>query len=217
MSVKNQRKKLPEADIKKTFERHGFFVSRETLEKFVVYERLLLKWQQAINLVGASTLDNVAERHFFDSAQIFKYVTDVNVTLADMGSGAGFPGMVLAMLGVSDVHLIESDVRKATFLREVARETGTKVVIHDDRVEACKINNIDVFTARALAPLKDLLKLTSILATPGHGFYCLFSKGLQVQEEITQAQKKWSFEHESFPSQTDMSGKIVRISKLESR
>lgn len=206
---------MPEQDIKKTFERHGFFVSRETLEKFVVYERLLLKWQQTINLVGVSTLDNVAERHFFDSAQLFKYIPDTNVTLADMGSGAGFPGMILAMLGVSDAHLIESDVRKATFLREVARETGTKVTIHDERVEACKINNIDVFTARALAPLKDLLSLTSALATPGHTFYCLFSKGLQVQEEIAKAQKKFTFEYELFQSLTDISGKIVEVSKLK--
>lgn len=192
-------------------ERHGFFVSRETLEKFGVYERLLLKWQKAINLVGPNTLDDIAERHFFDSAQLFRYIPDIDVRLADMGSGAGFPGLVLAMLGVKDVHLIESDIRKATFLREVSRETQTPVTIHDVRVEDCKIENVDVITARALAPLADLLGYAAKLATPGHPWYGLFAKGLQYREEVAKAEKKWSFETETFPSETDMAGKILRI------
>ena len=140
-----------------TFERHGFYVSRETLEKMNTYGHLLLKWQKTINLVGPTTLTDVPERHFFDSAQMFRYITNVDCKLADMGSGAGFPGMVLAMLGVKEVHLIESDIRKATFLREVSRETQTPVTIHDKRVEDCDIPNLDVITARALAPLSDLL------------------------------------------------------------
>lgn len=207
------RAKLP-SPLKSNFERHGFFVSRETLEKLEAYEALLRKWQKAINLVGPNTLDDVPERHFFDSAQIFRYIPDVDVRLADLGSGAGFPGMVLAMLGVKDVHLVESDIRKATFLREVSRETETPVTIHDVRIEDCKIENVDVISARALAPLTDLLGHAARLATPGHSFYCLFAKGLQYREEIEKAQKKWVFEPETFPSETDMSGKILRIKEF---
>lgn len=197
-----------------TFERHGFYVSRETAEKMNAYGQLLLKWQKAINLVGPTTLTDVPERHFFDSAQIFRYITNVDCKLADMGSGAGFPGMVLAILGVKDVHLIESDIRKATFLREVSRETQTPVTIHDKRVEDCDIPNLDVISARALAPLPDLLVHMDRLATRGHTVYGLFAKGLQHAEEIEKARKRWNFEVELFPSETDLSGKILRVTGL---
>ena len=201
--------------IKNAFEKRGFFLEQDAIEKLVIYDRLLSKWQKAINLVSAATIDDVVERHFYDSAQVFRYITDIHCTLADMGSGAGFPGMVLAILGVNEVHLIESDVRKATFLREVSRETGIKVNIHDMRVEDCSIPNIDVFTARALAPLRDLLAHTQKLATPGHPFYCLFSKGEQFQEEVEKAKKRFKFEIEAFSSETDTSGKILKINKIE--
>jgi 16S rRNA (guanine527-N7)-methyltransferase len=131
-----------------------------------------------------------------------------------MGSGAGFPGMVLAILGVKNVHLIESDVRKATFLREVSRETQTPVTVHDKRVEDCPIPNLDVITARALAPLTDLLVHMDKLTTKDHKVYGLFAKGLQHAEEVEKAQKRWNFEIELFPSETDLSGKILRITNL---
>ncbi len=207
---------MPEV-FKNTFERHGFYVSRETLEKFDVYGQLLLKWQKVINLVGPATLTDVPERHFFDSAQMFRYIPDVNAKLADLGSGAGFPGLVLAMLGVKDVHLVESDVRKATFLREVSRETKTPVTIHDVRIEDCDIPNLDVITARALAPLRDLLVHMDRLTTEGHPIYGLFAKGLQHQEEVDKAKKQWEFDLEAFPSETDLSGKILRIRNLKRR
>lgn len=197
-----------------TFERHGFYVSRETAEKMNAYGQLLLKWQKAINLVGPTTLTDVPERHFFDSAQMFRYITNVDCKLADMGSGAGFPGMVLAILGVKEVHLIESDIRKATFLREVSRETQTPVTIHDKRVEDCTIPGLDVISARALAPLPDLLVHMDRLATGGHPVYGLFAKGLQHAEEIEKAKKRWNFEVELFPSETDLSGKILRVTGL---
>lgn len=204
-------------NIQTCFERHGFVVSRETLEKLDIYQKLLLKWQKAINLVSPTTLDDLPERHFFDSAQMFRYVTDVDCRLVDMGSGAGFPGLVLALLGVKDVHLIESDVRKATFLREVSRETSTPVTIHDIRVEDCTIEQVDVVTARALAPLKDLLTHMGSLSTEGHPVYGLFAKGLQSGDEIDKARKQWDFEVEAFQSESDLSGKILRITNLKRR
>lgn len=187
------------------------------MEKLGVYQALLVKWQKAINLVSPTTIEDAPERHFFDSAQMFRYIPDVDIRLADMGSGAGFPGLVLALLGVREVHLIESDVRKATFLREVSRETSTPVTIHDRRVEDVKIENLDVITARALASLKDLLVHASSLGTDGHPFYCLFAKGLQHGEEVEKAQKQWSFGLDTYPSETDISGKILKITDLSKK
>lgn len=204
---------MPEI-FKNTFERHGFFVSRETLDKLETYNELLRKWQKAINLVGPTTIDDAAERHFFDSAQMFRYIPDIEVTLADLGSGAGFPGLVLAMLGVKNVHLVESDIRKATFLREVSRETSTPVTIHDKRIEDTVIPDLDVVTARALAPLQDLLGHIDRLRTPNRPIYAVLAKGLQHGEEIDKARQVWDFVLEVFPSESDMSGKILRIKDL---
>ena len=141
----------------------------------------------------------------------------VNVRLVDMGSGAGFPGLVLSLLGVAEVHLIESDVRKATFLREVSRETKAAAQVHDIRIEDFKADKIDVFTARALAPLKDLLSFMHRLSTPDHPSYGLFMKGMQYQEELDKAAKQWNFEVDLYPSQTDLASKIIKISNLSKK
>ena len=208
---------MPEETLDKVFQRYGFHVSRETLEQLGVYQTLLMKWQKAINLVGPTTLDAVAERHFFDSAQLFRFMPNVKVRLVDMGSGAGFPGLVLSLLGVAEVHLIESDVRKATFLREVSRETKAAAQVHDIRIEDFKVDKVDVFTARALAPLKDLLGFMHRLSTPDHPSYGLFMKGMQYQEELDKAAKQWNFEVELYPSQTDLASKIIKISNLSKK
>ena len=104
-------------------------VSRETLERLRIYEALLRKWQAKINLVGPATLDDAWRRHFLDSAQLFPLLPANAQVVVDLGSGAGFPGLVLAVMGVPTVHLIESDLRKAAFLREVARETATPAIV----------------------------------------------------------------------------------------
>jgi 16S rRNA (guanine527-N7)-methyltransferase len=196
------------------FEKYGLDVSRETREKFNIYSQLLLKWQKAINLVSETTLEDMAERHFLDSAQLIKYIPNKNIKLTDMGSGAGFPGMVLAMMGVTEVHLIESDMRKATFLREVSRETKTKIFMHDDRVEDASIENIDFITARALAPLNDLLSMMEHLSTSGHFVTGLMMKGEKTEDELLKAEKKWKFTLETYNSITDKSGKILKINNL---
>lgn len=196
------------------FARHGINVSRETLGTFERYAQLLRKWQNAINLVSDDTIEEMATRHFLDSAQLIKFLPNKNIVLVDMGSGAGFPGLVLAMLGVTNVHLIESDVRKATFLREVSRETKTNVFVHDDRVEVTNIKNIDVITARALAPLKDLLVMADKLMTPKYPTACLFLKGEKTEEELSKAQKKWNFTLETIKSITNDSGKVLKINNL---
>jgi len=211
--LKEKRSALPDF-INYPFAKHGLDVSRETREKFNRYSELLLKWQNTINLISDTTLEDMAERHFLDSAQLIKFIPDKQIKLVDMGSGAGFPGLVLAMLGITDVHLIESDVRKATFLREVSRETNTKVIVHDDRVEDVIIPNIDLITARALAPLRDLLAMAHKLSTPDHKFTCLFMKGEKTDEELEKAQKRWGFDVETHQSITDVTGKVLNINNL---
>jgi len=211
--LKEKRNALPDF-INYPFAKHGLDVSREAREKFNRYSELLLKWQNTINLISDTTLEDMAERHFLDSAQLIKYIPNKEIKLVDMGSGAGFPGLVLAILGVSEVHLIESDVRKATFLREVSRETNTKVTVHDDRVEDTSIADIDLITARALAPLRDLLTMAEKLSSSGHKFSCLFMKGEKTDEELEKAQKRWGFTVETHQSITDDTGKILNINNL---
>lgn len=197
------------------FEQYGLDVSRETREKFNRYEELLLKWQKTVNLVSDTTLEDLAMRHFLDSAQLIKFIPDRQIKLADMGSGAGFPGLILAMMGVADVHLIESDVRKATFLREVSRETNTKVTVHDDRVEDISIAGLDMITARALAPLTDLFVMVIKLSTPDKEVTCLFMKGEKTNEELEKAKKRWNFTVEISQSITDGTGKILKINNID--
>lgn len=208
---------MPDASLDQAFSSHGISVSRETLDKMAIYKSLLLKWQKAINLVSAETLDQVNERHFIDSAQVFNIIDNKDVTLADMGSGAGFPGLILAMMGIKDVHLIESDVRKATFMREVSRETNTPVTIHDIRLEECKIANIDVFTARAFSSLKNLLSHSLSLSTPRHDFYAVFLKGKTYIEERDEAEKLFKFNIIEHKSLTEDSARLLKISTVESK
>lgn len=210
--LKEKRNVLPDF-IDYPFAKYEIDVSRETREKFNHYAELLLKWQKTINLVSETTLEDLAERHFLDSAQLIKYIPEKQIKLADMGSGAGFPGLVLAMLGVADVHLIESDVRKATFLREVSRETNTKITVHDDRVEDTIIPDIDLITARALAPLRELLVMAQKLSAPA----CLFLKGEKTAGEIEKAQKRYNFNIETHQSITDKTGKILYINNLDQK
>lgn len=200
----------------KRFDAESFWVatgvSRETLERLTVYESLLRKWQKTINLVGPKTLDDAWSRHFLDSAQLHPLCPESVRVLVDLGSGAGFPGLVLAIMGVPEVHLIESDVRKGAFLREVARATGAPVTVHSKRIEAVQGLQADVLTARALAPLTDLLAWGArFLAIDG---VALFLKGQNVDDELTETTKYWKMRSERITSVTDPSGSILRLSGI---
>ena len=184
-------------------------ISPDMLERFRKYHRLLERWQTAINLVSGRTLHDIWGRHFLDSAQLVRAVPDDARSLLDIGSGAGFPGMVLALLGAGDVHLVEADGRKCQFLREVARETGTAVTIHDCRVEHLPVRPFDVVTARACAPLAQLVGLARPFLR-SHST-CLFSKGRRAEEEVTAARRRWTMRCTLLPSITDRSGKLVRL------
>lgn len=178
------------------------------------YAALLRRWQGSINLVGPKTLDDVWTRHFGDSGQVLDFLPNEPLRVVDFGTGAGFPGMVLAMLRADlDVHLVESDQRKCAFLRTVARETATNVTIHNDRVENLPPLEAQVVTARALAPLDKLLGYAQPHLT-ADGF-CIFLKGQNVDAELTDATKCWNFEVESHVSETDRDARVLVFKGLQ--
>jgi 16S rRNA (guanine527-N7)-methyltransferase len=188
-------------------------VSRETLGRFETYAARLVKWQRAINLVGPKTLDDIWRRHFLDSAQLWALIPAGSQILVDLGSGAGFPGLVLALLGFPEVHLVESDQRKAVFLRETARELGLSAQIHAARIETIPAIEVDVVTARALAPLSDLLDLAGPYLGKRQGC-ALFLKGAEAERELTQARKKRNMRVDRFPSLTDPRGSVLRLREI---
>lgn len=204
----------------------AFSVSRETLERLKTYEALLQKWQKTINLVAPSTLNQIWHRHFADSAQILAIAPPKPQNWVDLGSGAGFPGLVIAILLAENgaaaqkrVTLVESDSRKAAFLREVARAVALPVDIVAQRIEVAstriRVATVDVVSARALAPLDKLLELTQPLMQPATT--ALFLKGRDVSREVQDAEIKWKFEIELTQSLTDPDARIVRITNLSRR
>lgn len=187
-------------------------VSRETLDRLAVYLELLQRWQRRINLVGAATLADPWRRHILDSGQLWRFWPSGARVLADLGSGAGLPGLVLAILGAPVTHLIESDRRKAAFLREAARACGVGVTVHASRIEDVPSLQADVITARALAPLPVLLELAERHAKPGT--MCLFLKGRTAANELTAARETWTMNLAREPSLSDPEGQIVIISEM---
>jgi len=188
-------------------------VSRETLARLDAFVALLRKWNRRINLVSRASLEDVWRRHVLDSSQLMAFLPPAPAgrprVLLDLGSGAGLPGLVLAILGAGEVHLVESDGRKAAFLREAARVAEADVRIHACRIEAVTPFPVDVVTARALAPLLRLLSLAAPFLGPDtHG---LFLKGAGVEGELEAARSAWDFSMESHPSCTYCSGNILVI------
>ena len=185
-------------------------VSRETLDRLQIYADLLARWNRAINLVGPATLSDLWRRHMLDSAQLIPLLpTRDLLTLADLGSGAGFPGLVLALCDVGEVHLIESDQKKTTFLREVLRETSAAATIHCERIESISDLQVDVVTARALAPLADLVAYAAPLMKPDG--LCLFLKGQGIADELTRLPKALQDKCDRIPSRSDLSGCVLRL------
>ncbi|MBF0375421.1 MAG: 16S rRNA (guanine(527)-N(7))-methyltransferase RsmG [Alphaproteobacteria bacterium] len=187
-------------------------VSRETLGRLEAYAALLVKWQARINLVGPATLPDLWRRHMLDSAQLFPLLPGGG-PIVDLGSGAGFPGLVLAALGAADVHLIESDSRKCAFLREAARVMGVSVTVHNGRIESAPGFPAAAVTARALAPLARLLDWAERFVAPGTR--CLFLKGQGFEDELTEARKAWSITFEGVASRSDPSGIILLLNEVK--
>jgi 16S rRNA (guanine527-N7)-methyltransferase len=192
-----------------------FPVSRETLARLDAYLTLLEEWSMRINLVGRDTLADPWRRHILDSAQLQPLVPDAARCLVDLGSGAGLPGLVLAILGlpgVETVALVEADSRKCAFLREAARITRSRVAIHQARIEALPGRPFDVVTARALAPLDRLLGLAQPFLAASS--LCLFLKGAQAGEELTLAGKAWKMTAASIESRSDPRGVVLQLRQV---
>lgn len=193
-------------------------VSRETMERLVRYETLLIKWQKSINLVSANTLPELWRRHMLDSAQLAALAPEGARRWADLGSGGGFPGLVVAILLAGrpgfEMHLVESDQRKCIFMREVARAAEAPATIHNCRIEGFAAGQgvFDVVSARALAPLDRLLGWAAPLFGPQT--VGLFLKGQGVQDELTLARKSWIFEADLHPSQSDPAGSVLMLRGL---
>lgn len=190
-------------------------VSHETLDRLSLYRELLIKWQGKVNLVSNDSIADSWKRHFLDSLQLINHIPDLNLRMIDMGSGAGFPGMAIAIYGAPNVHLIESDSKKVLFLREVARITKTNIAIHHERVERLRGITGDVILSRALSDLSKLLDYAFPYIS--YGTICLFPKGKNYTKEIEEAKTKWSFDHDIIPSITDSQGVILKISHLKER
>ena len=193
-------------------------VSRETLQRLEIYSDLLIRWNKRINLVAPQSIEQLWERHFLDSAQIFGMIP-VNTRLcADFGSGGGFPGLVAAILGAeltphTSFSMVEADQRKSVFLRTVVRETGIKASVFAGRIEELPKLNADVITARALAPLSKLLAYAEV-----HGqasTRCIFPKGERHRREIDEALENWSFDCKTYPSKTDADAVILVVGDIK--
>ena len=182
------------------------------MARLEAYAELLKRWSGRINLVSRNTLGDLWRRHFLDSAQLLPLIPGTTRSLVDLGSGAGFPGLVLAILGVPGVELIESDKRKAVFLREAARIANAPVKITDSRIEAAKPHPADVVTARACAPLDKLLPLAQRFIGPHT--VCLFLKGDHVADELTATRREWRIKAAQLPSRADPRGVILRLEQV---
>jgi len=182
------------------------------LQRFV---NLLLRWNRSINLIGRGDVAEVWTRHVADCLQLADHWGDPPPARGiDLGSGAGFPGLVLAIRFGVVFHLIEQDQAKAAFLREAARVTGAPAHVIAARIEDAGVAPAPLVTARALAPLPQLLAYAKPLLLPGG--ICLFSKGRDAEAEIAHATRSWQMNVERIPSRTDTSGVILRIADLAS-
>lgn len=183
------------------------------------YVGLLEKWQKRINLVSTPSVADVWSRHVLDSFQIYPLIPSSAKTVVDLGSGAGFPGLVVALcakhFGGPQVHLVEADSRKCSFMTEVNSQTSAGAIIHTRRIESIIDLTADVVTARALSPLRKLLK-QAVRFENGQTSY-VFLKGEKVQDELTEARKEWTMDVVETPSRTLVAAKILTLKGVSRR
>jgi 16S rRNA (guanine527-N7)-methyltransferase len=192
-------------------------VSRESGERLEIYASLLLQWQTHINLIGASTRADIWTRHIADALQLLALIPQGIRSLVDLGSGAGIPGLILAIARPLEAHLFESNLKKGAFLREATRQTGARAHIYSIRIEQAKdlaqTIRAEVVTARALAPLPKLLDYAAPFLENGATGY--FHKGQDVDAELTETSKSWKLQFESYPSTTDSRGVILVVKEAQ--
>lgn len=192
----------------------GNLVSRETQERILLFESLVKKWNPVINLVSSRSLSDIRGRHIIDSVQLYKRAHGASGLWCDLGSGGGFPGLIVAILASEDderfrVNLVESDQRKAAFLSEAARQLDLNIQIVASRIERLSPLSANVLSARALAALPKLCEFASVHLAPSG--VALFPKGARFQHEIDDARQSWAFNVKVHQSQTDPSGVILEL------
>jgi len=188
-------------------------VSRETLARLEAYAALLLKWNRQINLIGRSSEADIWRRHILDAAQISPLIPKNVRSVADVGTGAGLPGLILSILNSSaSFALIEPDGRKAAFLREAIRSTQASAIVHNCRVEEVNLPPQDAVLARALAPLDKLLEMVEKLVSIHT--VCIFPKGAAAEHELTEAHRRWKMQVRQVPSRTDPAGRILVLTEV---
>ncbi len=195
---------------------HNINISVDAEAKLKQYQELLIKWQDKINLISPNTVNDAWERHFVDSIQIEPLLPESVKVIFDLGCGAGFPGLVLAMMRPElDVHLIESDQKKCSFLKAVSRETKINVLVHNVRIEKIETDVVpDVVTARALASLINLFDYCENWITQNSKIELIFPKGAKAEEELAELEKTWKFNLRTCPSITSGESKILVFSDI---
>ncbi len=199
-------------DILKTYN-----VSRETIDKLKAYEALVLEWNNKFNLVSKSSVSDIWHRHIEDSMQLCEYITQKDEILYDFGSGAGFPGVVIAIMAQEmfpnlKISLIESIGKKAKFLSVVNDELDLKMDIYNDRIENLNLKKANIITSRAMASLEKLLEYSKPFCS--NKTKLLFLKGEKWQEEVKEAEKKWLFKFIAQKSQTSDNGCVLQIENI---
>jgi 16S rRNA (guanine527-N7)-methyltransferase len=189
-------------------------VSRETYDKFKLFEETLIKWQRSINLISKSTINDIWFRHLLDSSQLYPFISKTKGNILDFGSGAGFPGLVLAIMGHNKICLVESDQKKCTFLREVAMLCEIEVSIFNTRIENLEYKDVDLIMSRALAPLSKLIDYVELFIDKSPSKKksfpnMLFLKGKSYKQEISDLHKNKNLFFYEYPSLTDKYGKIL--------
>ena len=186
-------------------------VSRETLDRFAAYLSLLEKWQKSVNLVARTTLGIAWQRHILDSGQLARYLPSGCKVIMDVGSGAGFPGLVLSIMQGATVHLVESDHKKTVFLQTVIRELGLSAIVHNERIESLTKVAPDVITARAFAPLGKAVGLLAPHMEP-HTVLLLL-KGRNVEEELTEMPDYPIMSAVTYQSLSDPDGVVLKLTQ----
>lgn len=187
------------------------------LQIFDRYVEELLKWNKSINLIQEKTEATIHERHIQNSLELKPLLNYENDTILDIGSGAGFPGLILAIDGAKHVHLVEPNTKKATFLNHIKNVYKLQTHVHNYRWQDLKQTSFSTVTSRAFAPLTELIKIMHFVSRETNKPKGLFLKGAKIQDEITEAKKNWRFQVEILQISTHNDGRIVKITEVEKR
>ena len=176
------------------------------------YVDFLIEYNNKINLIGKSTINDIWDRHITDSLQLTKNIDNYNIKIADLGSGAGLPGIPLSIIGIKEVHLFEKSVRKCEFLEQAKNFSNNKIIVRNENLNEIKKENFDIIVSRALADLNTLLRFSKNLSTKNTKL--LFLKGKKIYNEIEEAKKYWHFDYKLIDSITSDEGKIIEITSF---